>query len=83
MSFCRFPVSAFAAFAFAGVVMAQAPESKEAADDNKPAVEAIPAAEKEKMDAECAFIKALIEWNMPFIKNFTPLAIWQNLPIFN
>ena len=65
MSFCRFPVSAFAAFAFAGVVMAQAPETAAPADDNKPAVEAIPAAEKEKMDAECAFIKALIEWNMP------------------
>ena len=65
MSFCRFPVSAFAVFAFAGVVMAQAPEAAAPADDNKPAVEAIPAADKEKMDAECAFIKALIEWNMP------------------
>ena len=65
MSFCRFSVSAFAAFAFAGVVVAQNAAPAAEADDNKPAVESIPAAEKEKMDAECAFIKALIEANMP------------------
>lgn len=39
--------------------------AKAADDDNKPAVEVIPAAEKEKMDEECSFIKALIEVNMP------------------
>ena len=66
MRFSRFPVFAFAAFAFAGFVTAQtaAPDAA-AADDNKPAVEAIPAAEQEAMDAECAFIMALVDANMP------------------
>ena len=63
MRFSRFPVFAFAAFAFAGFVSAQ--EAAPAAEDNKPAVEAIPAAEQEAMDAECAFIMALIDANMP------------------
>ena len=67
MSFLRSRVCAFAAAAFAcaaGIAQEAAP-AEAAADDNKPAVEAIPEAEKEKMDAECAFIKALIEANMP------------------
>ena len=57
MSFCRFSVSVFAAVALAGAVLAQG-DAPAAADDNKPAVEAIPAAEQEKMDEECAFITA-------------------------
>ena len=66
MRFSRFPVFAFAAFAFAGFASAQtAASGAAAADDNKPAVEAIPAAEQEAMDAECAFIMALIDANMP------------------
>ena len=65
MSFCRFPVFAFAAVAIAGSATAQTASPAAAADDNKPALEAIPAAEKEKMDAESDFIKALIEANMP------------------
>ena len=65
MSFCRFPVSAFAAVAIAGLATAQTTGPAAAADDNKPALEAIPAAEKEKMDAESDFIKALIEATMP------------------
>ena len=66
MSFLRSRVCALAAAALAGVAVAQdaAPDAA-AADDNKPAIEAIPEAEKEKMDAESAFIKALIEANMP------------------
>ena len=64
MSFCRFSVSVFAAVALAGAVLAQG-DAPAAADDNKPAVEAIPAAEQEKMDEECAFITALIDANMP------------------
>lgn len=63
MSFSRLTVSAFAVFALAGVAVVQSANAAD--DDNKPAVEAIPAAEKEKMDDECAFIKALIEANMP------------------
>ena len=66
MRFSRFPVFAFAAFAFAGFASAQtAASGAAAADDNKLAVEAIPAAEQEAMDAECAFIMALIDANMP------------------
>ena len=66
MRFYRFPVFAFAAFAFAGIATAQTSASAAAeADDNKPALEAIPAAEQEAMDAECAFITALIDANMP------------------
>ena len=66
MRFSRFPVFAFAAFAFAGLATAQTATSAAAdADDNKPALEAIPAAEQEAMDAECAFITALIDANMP------------------
>ena len=66
MSFSRFPVFAFAAFAFAGLAVAQTTDSVAAdADDSKPAVEAIPEAEQEAMDAECAFITALMEANMP------------------
>ena len=66
MSFCRISVSVLAAFAFAGLVMAQTAASAAGADDdNKPVVEAIPAAEQEKMDAECAYIMALIDANMP------------------
>jgi phosphomannomutase len=52
MRFSRFPVFAFAAFAFAGLATAQTAASAAAhADDNKPALEAIPAAEQEAMDA--------------------------------
>ena len=65
MRFSRFPVFAFAAFAFAGFVSAQEAAPAASAEDNKPAVEAIPAAEQEAMDAECAFIMALIDANMP------------------
>ena len=70
MRFSRFPVFAFAACAFAGIASAQtAASGAAAADDNKPAVEAIPAAEQEAMDAECAFITALIDANMPDLAN--------------
>ena len=66
MRFYRFSVFAFAAFASAGFAVAQDAASGAAAeDDNKPAIEAIPAAEQEAMDAECAFITALIDANMP------------------
>ena len=66
MSFYRIIVCALAACTFAGVVNAQnAAPAAEAGDENKPAVEAIPAAEQEKMDAECTFITALIDANMP------------------
>ena len=66
MRFSRIPVFAFAVAAVAGAVSAQTADE---ADDNKPAVEAIPAAEQEAMDAECAFITALIDANMPDLAN--------------
>ena len=66
MRFSRIQVFAFAVAAVAGAVSAQTADE---ADDNKPAVEAIPAAEQEAMDAECAFITALIDANMPDLAN--------------
>ena len=52
MRLSRFSVFAFAAFAFAGSAAAQSADPGAAAEeDNKPAVEAIPAAEQEAMDA--------------------------------
>ena len=83
MSFCRFSVSAFAAFAFAGVVVAQDAASAAGADDNKPAVESIPTAEKEKMDDECAFIKALIEANMPDLAGTVIAAARAKWPVLS
>ena len=66
MSFFRVSVFVLAAAAFAGLVLSpSAARAAEAEDDNKPAVEAIPAAEQEKMDEECAYITALIDANMP------------------
>ena len=65
MSFFRFPVFVFVTAALACAAVAQDAAPAAAADDNKPAVEAIPAAEQEKMDEECAFITALIDANMP------------------
>ncbi|MBO5939746.1 MAG: tetratricopeptide repeat protein [Kiritimatiellae bacterium] len=63
MRFHRLSFFAIAAFAFAGMLPVQS--AAQEAEDNKPAVEAIPAAEQEAMDAECAFITALIDANMP------------------
>ena len=64
MSFCRLSVFALATAALTGFAVAQEAAST-AADDSKSSVEAIPAAEQEKMDAECAYITALVEANMP------------------
>lgn len=50
MSFFRFPVFVFVTAALACAAVAQDAAPAAAADDNKPAVEAIPAAEQEKMD---------------------------------
>lgn len=82
MSFHRFTVSALAAFAFAGVVVVRAADAA-AEDDNKPAVETIPAAEKAKMDDECAFIKALIEANMPDMASMVIARAREKWPVMS
>lgn len=82
MSFHRFTVSALAAFAFAGVVVARAADAA-AEEDNKPAVETIPAAEKAKMDDECAFIKALIEANMPDLASMVIAKAKEKWPVMS
>ena len=84
MRFSRFPVFAFAAFAFAGFATAQTAAPNAAAeDDNKPAVEAIPAAEQEAMDAECAFIMALIDANMPDLAAPVIAKARENWPVLS
>ena len=84
MRFSRFPVFAFAAFAFAGFATAQTAAPNDAAeDDNKPAVEAIPAAEQEAMDAECAFIMALIDANMPDLAAPVIAKARENWPVLS
>ena len=84
MRFSRIPAFAFAVFAFAGLATAQTSDSSAAeADDNKPAVEAIPAAEQEAMDAECAFIMALIDANMPDLAAPVIAKARENWPVLS
>jgi len=84
MTFCRFLGFTLAAVAFACSAAAQdaAPAAADA-DDGKPAVESIPAAEQEAMDAECAFITALIDANMPDLAVPVIAAVRKKWPVLS